>query len=257
MKGPSVIRAPLDENVISNALQSNYWRVRLLPEVSSTQDILKDKLVSNGDCVVTEYQSAGRGRLDRSFVSPSHAALLFSFFITPKRPEDMWGAVPLLAGMTVAQTLNEISSSENFSTKWPNDVIATTGKVAGILCERYSTGIIVGIGINVSTLQEELPVPTATSLYLSTGVEFDRNVLLAALLNNFAEIFGEWDTGADFRESYRQTSETLGRRVEVQLPHAAGDQAAASGVATDVDSDGALILDGGRRITVGDIIHLR
>jgi len=252
-----VIRAPLDENQISSNLQSNYWRVRLIPEVSSTQDILKDELVSNGDCVVTEYQSAGRGRLDRTFESPAHLALLFSFFITPNTPDDRWGAVPLLAGMTVAHTLNDLSNSKNFSTKWPNDVITSSGKVAGILCERYSTGIIVGIGINVSTLTDELPVETATSIYLSTGLELDRNILLAALLKGIKEVFTQWEEGVDFRIGYRESSQTLGRSVEVQLPHSSPDKAITRGVATDIDSDGALVLDDSRRITVGDIIHLR
>ena len=113
-----MIRAFLDEEAISTHLASNYWRVRVLSEVTSTQEILKTELVSNGDCVVAEFQSAGRGRLDRKFDSAPHVALLFSFYIEPKRV-DAWGWIPLIAGTAVARTLNKQSQTNSFLTKWP------------------------------------------------------------------------------------------------------------------------------------------
>jgi len=164
-----VIRASLDEEKITRALGSNYWRVRVLSETSSTQDELKTELVSNGDCVVTEFQSAGRGRLDRSFESDPQVALLFSFYIKPER-KDSWGWIPLLSGLSVAQTINEVTSTRDYQTKWPNDLISASGKIAGILCERHKDGIIVGIGINVSTQVDELPVNSASSIFITSGL---------------------------------------------------------------------------------------
>ena len=252
MKRASVIRASLDEGAISAQMPSNYWRVRVLSEVGSTQDELKNELVSNGDCVVAEFQSAGRGRLDRKFDSAPNVALLFSFYIKPGRGSQ-WGWIPLIAGMSVAQTLNEVTSSESFATKWPNDVLSSNGKVAGILCERFGEGIIVGIGVNVSTQVDELPVETATSVFIETGIELNRNDLLAALLQNFQTLFDKWETGEDLTPKYRALSATIGEPVRVLLPNSATIE----GVAIGVSAEGELILESGDLINVGDVVHLR
>eukprot|EP01037_Dinobryon_pediforme_P001249 gene1248-1264_t len=114
--------------------------------------------------------------------------------------------------MSVASTLNELTSETLFATKWPNDVLGASGKVAGILCERYSDGIIVGIGINVSTRPEELPVETASSVFIETGVELDRNILLPAILEKFKEFFERWESGEDLSPKYRALSATIGEQ---------------------------------------------
>ena len=247
-----MIRAFLDEEAISTHLASNYWRVRVLPEVTSTQEILKTELVSNGDCIVAEFQSAGRGRLDRKFDSVPHVALLFSFYIEPKR-SDAWGWIPLIAGTAVARTLNKQSQTNNFLTKWPNDVLAASGKVSGVLCERYKDGIIVGIGVNVSTQVDELPVESASSIFIESGIELDRNQLLAALLTEFQELFEKWDQGEDLTSSYRALSQTIGLEVRVIAP----DSSERTGIAIDVDGEGRLKLESGELVSVGDVVHLR
>ena len=252
MKRASVIRAYLDDVAISTLLPTNYWRVRVLSEVPSTQDVLKTELVSNGDCVVTEYQSAGRGRLDRKFESVPNVALLFSFYIKPER-DGQWGWIPLLAGTTVARTLNSLTRSHNFKTKWPNDVLCESGKVAGVLCEKFGDGIIVGIGINVSTEVDELPVDTASSIFIETGIEIDRSELLAALLNEFQGLFERWNKGEDLGSMYRALSETIGLEVKVIAP----DSSVRRGTAIGVDSEGQLLLESGDVISVGDVVHLR
>jgi len=252
VKQASVIRAYLDQSQISAALPSDYWRVRVLSEVVSTQDLLKTELVSNGDCVVAEFQSAGRGRLERKFESVPHVALLFSFYIEPTRKTE-WGWIPLLAGIAVASTLNEVTHSNSFKTKWPNDVIAESGKVSGVLCERYGDGIIVGIGINVSTEVDELPVPTASSVFIESGIELDRNDLLPAVLGTFHELFTRWNAFDDLKSRYRALSQTIGMNVSVQLP----DGGKIVGRAIGVDNEGQLMLESGDHINVGDVLHLR
>ena len=155
--------------------------------------------------------------------------------------------------MSVAQTLNEVTSSESFATKWPNDVLSSNGKVAGILCERFGEGIIVGIGVNVSTQVDELPVETATSVFIETGIELNRNDLLAALLQNFQTLFDKWETGEDLTPKYRALSATIGEPVRVLLPNSATIE----GVAIGVSAEGELILESGDLINVGDVVHLR
>lgn len=254
-----MIRAALDESRISALLNGStdefYWRVRVIQETTSTQDEIRQidsALISSGDCVITEYQSAGRGRLDRKFDSPSGVALLFSFFIQPERIDSL-GWIPLIAGMSVAQTLREVTESNDYFTKWPNDVLTEYGKVAGILCERFNDGVIVGIGINVSTQSDELPVDTATSIFITSGIEIDRNELLAQLLSNFSQLFLQWDSGADLKARFRALSATIGSQVKAELPSGR----AVTGTAIGIGPDGELLLESGEQISVGDITHLR
>ena len=247
-----MIRAPLDNSAISAALPADYWRVRVVDAVTSTQDELKNELVSNGDCVVAEYQSAGRGRLDRRFDSPPNVALLLSFFIEPHRLGE-WGWIPLIAGLAVARTLNVETNSTAYKTKWPNDVICESGKVSGILCERHGDGIIVGIGMNVSTLPEELPVESASSVFIESGIELDRNKLLPAILWNFQQLFARWEAGGNLSSTYRALSKTLGSDVKVILP----DSKTVTGLAIEIDVEGRLKLESGDLVSVGDVLHLR
>jgi len=251
-----VIRASLDQSEISEYLSkltsSKYWRVRVESEVGSTQDELKTELVGSGDGVVAEFQSAGRGRLDRKFESAPHVALLFSFYVEPQR-SDAHGWVPLLAGMSVATTLNELTESEIFTNKWPNDVITESGKVCGVLCEKYGDGIIVGIGINVSTLPEELPVESASSIFIASGIEINRNRLLAHILENFYRLFMQWESGAPLKPRYRALCSTIGHEVSISLPNGT----VVNDRAIDIGENGELFLESGSVVSVGDITHIR
>ena len=247
-----MIRTVLDTSAISAALSADYWRVRVLDSVESTQDELKNELVSNGDCVVAEFQSAGRGRLDRKFDSVPNVALLLSFYVEPRRQSE-WGWIPLIAGLAVTRTLNDLTAADAYKTKWPNDVICGSGKVAGILCERFGAGVIVGMGINVSTRPDELPVDTASSIFIESGLVIDRNALLPALLLSFQEFLARWESGSDLSPTYRALSQTIGSEVRVLLP----DARAIEGRAIGVDADGRLQLEGGDLISAGDVLHLR
>lgn len=247
-----MIRTLLNKSAISAGLPTDYWRVRVLEEVGSTQDELKNELVSNGDCVVAEYQSAGRGRLERKFDSIPNVALLFSFYVEPRRRTE-WGWIPLIAGLAITRALNEVTASNAYKTKWPNDVICESGKVAGILCERFGAGIIVGIGINVSTTPEELPVDTASSIFIESGLVVDRSALLPALLLSFEELLTRWESGGDLAPTYRALSQTIGSKVRVLLPNSTSIE----GQAIGVDEEGRLQLEGGDLISAGDVLHLR
>ena len=253
-----MIRAVLDQSKISLALVSDYWQVRVVQETTSTQDELKHELVSNRECVVAEFQSAGRGRLDRRFDSAPGIALLFSFYIEPRRPSQSHqatpiGWIPLLTGLAVARTLNAMTDSDDYRIKWPNDVLSESGKICGILCEQYSDGIIVGIGINVTGTPEELPVDTASSVFITSGIHVDRNDLLPKILRTFSELFSQWEEGKDFRGGYRALCKTIGSEVVIRLP----SNKEFRGRAIDVTANGGLVLESGDIISVGDVHHLR
>ncbi len=242
----------LSANAITSALANGYWRVSVLDEIDSTQNYLRTSNPKSGDVITAEYQSAGKGRLDRSFVAEKSTALLFSIYLEPKISEVNFGYITLLTGLTVTNVLNEITDSNKFKCKWPNDVLINGRKVAGILAERSGNGVIIGIGINVSTSKQDLPVETATSIYLETDQLLNRNKLLVSILQELTSQLAAWESGTDLTPSYRALSATLGQAVRVELPGGISHEAKA----LDIDESGALHLDDGTVITVGDVIHL-
>jgi BirA family biotin operon repressor/biotin-[acetyl-CoA-carboxylase] ligase len=247
-------RAPLDQSRITAAL-SRYWRVSVVDLTASTQDDLSKKITAgdgtSGDVIVANYQSAGRGRLDRSFLAPPSTALLFSIYLNPERSRDDWGFIPLLAGFSIAHTLGKIGA--NVSIKWPNDLLIEENKVGGIISTAVGEGVIVGIGINISTSTTELPVENATSLAIAGVTKLDRNFLLPLLLNAFEMDFTQWDQGESFLAKYSQLSATQGREVTI----AGSSESTIRSHALSFDEQGRLHLEGGQIVTVGDVIHLR
>jgi BirA family biotin operon repressor/biotin-[acetyl-CoA-carboxylase] ligase len=247
-------RAPLDQSRIASAL-SRYWRVSVVELTTSTQDDLANKIIAgdakSGDVIVANYQSAGRGRLDRTFLAPPSTALLFSLYLHPQRVHDDWGFLPLLAGYSIADTLRKISA--DVSIKWPNDLLIDELKVGGIISTAAGSGVIIGIGINVSSTVTELPVETATSLSLAGVDKLDRNFLLPLLLNALEKDFTAWDKGESFLEKYSRLSATQGREITIVGP----SESTIRSRAKSFDEQGQLLLEDGQAVTVGDVVHLR
>ena len=253
--GSQAPRAPLNKSFI-DANISQYWRVSVVDLTASTQsdlaELVNASVAKSGEVIAAEFQSIGRGRLDRKFEAPPQSALLFSFYITPKRARSDWSFISFLAALAMREVITE-NLTENTTLKWPNDILIGDKKVAGLLAQQISDGVIVGIGLNVAMDADELPVPTATSLALSGSNNLDRNLLFSAFLNRFENIFKDWDSGNDFLEKYRQVSSTLGRQVRVEV--LGRDSIEAEAVA--ITAQGALILSDGTEVNVGDVVHLR
>lgn len=247
-------------------------RVEVLDETSSTNAVVADRArtgEAEGLVVVAEVQTAGRGRLDRTWVAPAGSALTFSVLLRPTVPSRSWPWLPLLTGHAVGKALR--ADGYDAAVKWPNDVLLGSGederKVAGILVERVETesgpAAVVGIGLNVGMTAEELPVPQATSLALArSGGVPDRTDLLVLLLQTLWEAYVAWQTGGDraavhLAASYAAGCTTLGREVRVALP---ADQTL-TGRAVEIDTSGRLVVaeGDGRRTAVGagDVVHVR
>ena len=235
----------------------------------STQNDLTALIRKNeareGDVLVAEFQSAGRGRLDRSFIAEPGSALLFSFYFIPSfnslEEKREWGWLPLLAGQALCSAMEdnlEFDSAKRPELKWPNDVLINDRKVAGILAERIDsfneTGVVIGIGINFFATHDQLPVPNATSLVLEGFSEPDREKLLISFLRRMSEYMTRWENGdLSLLVEYRDRSRTLGQTISIELP--TGE--IIEGDASSIDQSGALVLKDGREITVGDVVHLR
>ncbi len=240
--------------------------VEVLETTTSTNAVAAERARSGapeGTVVVAEHQSAGRGRLDRSWQSPPRSAAIFSVVLRPVVPLEHWPWLPLLTGYTIGKALR--AEGYDVGVKWPNDLLLGDRKIAGILVERIDTpdgpAAVVGVGLNVSLTAEELPVPTGTSLALASGIEPDRTALLVAVLRSLREAYDAWQVGGDaatahLRTSYAAACVTVGRDVRVELP--AGP--ALVGRATGIDPGGRLLVlgpDGEVAVGAGDVIHVR
>jgi BirA family biotin operon repressor/biotin-[acetyl-CoA-carboxylase] ligase len=270
MKGASTERTPLSEPALTRALvrPGGFWRAVEVTQLtgSTNADLLAQAArgAPEGSVLAAEAQTAGRGRMGRSWLSPPGAALMFSVLLRPGAvPPARRGWVPLLAGVAVASAVGAVSGLDA-RLKWPNDVLVGDGKVAGILAEQAADAIVVGAGINVSTRRAELPVETATSLALEGAAGTRREQLLCAALGEIERLYLAWAGGASpgdpdacgLREEYRRRCATLGRNVRVELPGGA----AAHGTALDVDADGRLVIataEGPLAISAGDVVHVR
>jgi BirA family transcriptional regulator, biotin operon repressor / biotin---[acetyl-CoA-carboxylase] ligase len=230
------------------------WRVEHFAELDSTNRHLLDAArsgVADGMVVVADVQTAGRGRLDRSWQAPPGSSLLVSALV---RTAGDAGPVAMAAAVALAAAVAEVAGVTAML-KWPNDLVVGDRKLAGLLAERDGESLVVGAGCNVNwdRFPDEL-AGSATSCNLEAGHPVDRDRLLTAFLEGFAAMLARGD---DVVGEYRARLATLGRRVRVEPVR--GD--ALLGTAVDVTDDGALVVrdDAGTDHTVAtaDVVHLR
>jgi BirA family transcriptional regulator, biotin operon repressor / biotin---[acetyl-CoA-carboxylase] ligase len=193
--------------------------------VPSTQDVARPLPV--GTVVVAEHQTAGRGRLGRQWEAPPGSALLASWVM------PFHELAPLAAGVASAQ-----ACGTTVRLKWPNDLLLDGRKLGGILVERTGPRCVVGTGINLRWAPPGAAMLGADreELIARMGAEMTRWFAAEPAL-----ILGTW----------RERSDTLGRRVRVQVSGETFE-----GMAEDIAADGTLIVDG-RPFAAGDVIHLR
>jgi len=224
-------------------------KYEFLAVCASTNDVVRGRAAAGaaeGFLVVADSQTAGRGRLGRSWHSPPGQNLYLSLLLRPALPARQAAPLTLLAGAALAHTLAEAGARPRL--RWPNDLLvpATEGlrKVAGILTEMASDGERVsphraGIGLNVNGL--EFPpdlAERATSLRLALGHACDRAQLLVDFLAAFEPIYDDFLARgpASGLHEWRRHAD-LGRMRRIDC-----DGAKVEGIATDIDDDGALLV---------------
>lgn len=256
-------RPPLDPARLSTPTG---WHVEVVEATPSTNAAVAERARGGeepGLVLVTEHQTAGRGRLDRAWETPARSSLTFSVLLRPDVPPTSWSWLPLLTGYAVQAALAD--RLPDIALKWPNDVLVDAGsgvgrKVCGILVERVETAsgpmAVVGVGINVDQTLDELPVALATSVALETGEPVERTGLLGQVLGSLHGLQGLLDDVDSLRAAYADVCVTLGRTVDVHLP--GGD--VRRGEALDIDATGALVVatgDGTFTVAAGDVVHVR
>jgi BirA family biotin operon repressor/biotin-[acetyl-CoA-carboxylase] ligase len=229
-------------------LKPKVLRYESLPSTNTELARMASEGAAEGVAVLADEQTAGRGRLQRTWSSPKGAGLYFSILLRPRIPVDRWPLITFMAALAVGDALQEATGLRT-DIKWPNDLLSGERKICGILSEAIETpagrAVIVGIGINLTPSA----FPEATSVAEATGVKPDREAILAALLsaltrwysllNEREKIVAAWSS----RSSY-----ATGRLVQVNN----GDELW-RGTTCGVEPDGALRL----RTVSGEIKVLR
>jgi BirA family transcriptional regulator, biotin operon repressor / biotin---[acetyl-CoA-carboxylase] ligase len=241
------------------------WEIRRLDEVDSTNTYVRDRAnrgAPEGLVAVADYQTAGRGRLDRRWESPRGANLLASVLLRPRCDgADVHlctGAVALAA----ADACREAAGVEPVL-KWPNDLLVGGSKLAGILAEaEFSAGVlaavVIGIGINVAWPGPEGAGGTCLDDLSGSAQPVDRRLLLERLLGALSArrpLLDEASGRAALADEVRRRCATLGQTVRVTL---AGEDV--TGLATAIDDAGHLVVEttsGPQLVTAGDVVHLR
>jgi BirA family transcriptional regulator, biotin operon repressor / biotin---[acetyl-CoA-carboxylase] ligase len=264
----------LDEGVLRAEALGGFWTaVDVVASTGSTNADLLARAVAGpdvpeGQVLVAEEQTAGRGRLGRSWSSVPGASLTFSVLLRPAPVQaSRRGWLPLMTGVAVASAVRAVAGLDAVL-KWPNDVLVGDRKLAGILAEQSPDGsaVVIGTGMNVATPADALPVSAAglpaTSLIVE-GAAVSREELLLAILGRLADWYLAFRADPDpartgVLDAYRSLCATIGQQVRVELP--AGR--VATGVARDVDTDGRLLIQETAAtvvtpVSAGDVIHVR
>jgi len=222
--------------------------------------------------LVTLDQTAGKGRMDRTWSAAPETAIAISVVIRPEVPFAKRGLLTLLGGLAARTAVAEQLPHSLVALKWPNDVLVGGRKVAGVLAQLVpETGaVVLGVGINTAMGEDELPVPTATSVAIERGTgdartarEIADDVLaeflaaLAGLVARFEIAGGDIDL-AGLRDELEQACGTIGTTVNVELP----DGSVTTGRAIGIGADGALLVvsedsEQPAAILAGDVKHVR
>lgn len=243
-----------------NAIASGFpepFRLLVKESVGSTNDEIR-KLATvgarDGLIVLTQEQTAGRGRRGAAWFAPAGESLAFSILVRPSEPSALWPRLALAAGISVAEAIESFGITAGI--KWPNDIWVGQLKISGILVESGPGFAVVGIGLNVNTHQFPDEVSEiATSMTIATGRPVPRAEVLGAIISRFA--IRRTQIGEGFSDLVRSLNERCvlsGRRVS--LTTAGGTRV---GTVEGISQSGELLLrtdNGVERLIQADDVRL-
>jgi BirA family biotin operon repressor/biotin-[acetyl-CoA-carboxylase] ligase len=255
------LQPDLSKNDLRSSLFSS--RIHYFPSLDSTNDLAKEMAgqgAPEGSLVVTEEQTAGRGRRGKSWVSPAGANLLFSVLLRPPMEGDRVFALTMVLSLAALKAVKTVSGVKAMI-KWPNDIYVGTRKLAGILTEFSVRGkkidwVVLGMGINVGW-HPEVPEGNgmpATSLLEETGQRVSRHDLLLEILKGLEAYYGDVVLGRmkALYDEWNQNCLVLGKAVVIE-----SDMERIEGRALRIDDCGALIIEDSkgnqRRIITGEV----
>lgn len=242
-------------------LKPKVLRFESLPSTNTELARLASAGAAEGLAVVADEQTAGRGRLQRQWLSPKGAGLYFSILLRPKIPTEHWPLITFMAALAVGDALTEAVDLQT-DIKWPNDLLVNERKICGILAEAIETpagrAVILGIGINLT--QSAFPpdlANVATSVSEATGGRAERETILAALLSTLSRWYALMNEPEKIVAAWcSRSSYASGKLVQVSN----GDEVW-QGTTCGVERDGALRLGTAsgeiRLVRAGDVYSVR
>ncbi|MFA5629196.1 MAG: biotin--[acetyl-CoA-carboxylase] ligase [Dehalococcoidales bacterium] len=257
---------PAEEDIlsaysISNKLETNFIgkRVTVYPKLASTMEIAKiaaSKKVPEGTLIIAEEQSAGKGRLDREWVSPQ-GCISLSLILYPdiKRLPSLI----MVASVALMRTINKLTGL-NAVIKWPNDILIKRKKVAGILIEGAIqhvnvSYVVIGVGLNANLNPKDYPEieAIATSLSEEKGRYIERVGLIREFLTEFEKLYSLAAQSDLVYKEWRDNMDTIGKKVSAK-----SGNTSYKGKVKGVTEDGRLVIEtsDGETInfTAGDVI---
>jgi BirA family biotin operon repressor/biotin-[acetyl-CoA-carboxylase] ligase len=213
--------------------------------------------------LATDFQTAGKGRMERSWEANPGSSVMASILLRPQFIQSSGiGWLSLLTALAITRAIANLGLAPKI--KWPNDVLIAEKKVSGILAEVATdlSCVVIGFGINVNQSANQLPVDTATSLLLENATTVDRDQLLAAVIENIRSLYLELSsvggdaTDSGLRQAILELSATVGSQVSVEFP----DGKKAFGLAKEIDETGRLVVTTQNEtlsVSAGDVLHLR
>lgn len=262
---PERFDTPTLQQLLATSLFGQHLSV--IDVTTSTNDVVKALArqgAPEGTVLIADHQTQGRGRYGRTFMSPPGVGIYLSLLLRPEGEVNCLPQLTLVMGIAAAEALVAYSALP-VRLKWPNDLEIQHKKIAGILCEAVLSAssppaVVIGIGINVNTTLEDLPVelhPHVTSLALAAGHPWPRGPLVAALLQHFERWYRVFQQGesATIVQTWLQYGPIIGRQV--RYPH---EPHIEPGVVLGLDDDGALRVQQPageqRRVIAGEVVFL-
>jgi BirA family transcriptional regulator, biotin operon repressor / biotin---[acetyl-CoA-carboxylase] ligase len=217
-----------------------------LDRVASTQDVLRT-LAEQGapaySTVRADVQEAGRGRRGRSWQTEPGAALLVSVLLRPRRPADELAALAIIGGVAAARVARSLGVEAGL--RWPNDVVVSGRKLAGVLAELIDgPAVLLGVGMNADATLEQLPETDglpATSLRVEGADPPPPRELAAMLVRELRPLVARFDDSGfeALQDEARELDALRGREIELAL----ADGSTVSGIVRGFGADGALELE--------------
>ena len=214
-----------------------------LPSTNDAAKVLARQGAPEGTLVLAETQSAGRGRLGRTWESPPGTGIYLTLVLRPSLPPAELPKLTLLAAVAVVEAI-QAATGLHTGIKWPNDILWQGKKLGGILTEMETESdiifhVVLGVGLNVNTPAFPAPLAGIATSLASTGQTYSRLALVRAWLSAMDDLYGRFlrQEFAAILDRWRQLAVTLGQTVTIRR----GDQIK-TGLALDVAPDGALLL---------------
>ena len=244
------------------------WRIDYQPSATSSNDLalaalMQSKGEAEGKCFQVGEQTKGRGRRGKKWVSQSGNGLYLSIILCPETPRVAWSGLSFIASLAVYRALLgfiEDAFKPKCSLKWPNDILFENRKLAGILLEANSAGVIVGCGVNLvnAPVIEHTDFPPIALDELVTTHLVDPKALACAVIRQISELYAIWQAGGmqTILKEWRSYCDMKGRAVRIQTL-----KDVITGTYVDIGSDGELLVRraGGEivQIHAGDVEILR